>query len=93
MRVLGYIENTPYKVTVFKMNRKFTVKFETGLYEMAFKLYEGDNMKSLEDVKKFVDGDLVNTVRRKFHDMHQAALKSFSKLKPEVVEEEFEAII
>jgi len=92
MRVVGYIENTPYKVTVFKMNQKFTVKFETGLYEMAFKLYESDNMRGMEDVKKFVDKDLVNTVRSKFHDMHRAALKSYSKFKKQEVEE-FEEII
>ncbi len=93
MRVLGYIDNTPYKVTVFEMNQKFTVKFETGLYELAFKLRQGDNMKNIDDVKKFVDIDLVSSVRNRFHDMHKAALKAFAKLSKPIVEEEFDEII
>lgn len=93
MRVLGYINNTPYKVTVFEMNQKFTVKFETGLYELAFKLRQGENMKSIEDVKKFVDSDLVSSVRNRFHDMHSAALRAFAKFSKPALEEEFDEII
>lgn len=93
MRVLGYIENTPYKVTVFKMNQKFTVKFETGLYELAFKLREADNMQGMEDIKQFVDEDLVSSVRRRFHEMHRAALSAFAKLNRNNSEDEFDEII
>jgi hypothetical protein len=92
MRVLGYIENTPYKVTVFKMNHKFTVKFETGLYELAFKLREAENMQGLDDIKNFVDEDLVTSVKRRFHEMHRAALRAFAKFNKST-EDEFDEII
>jgi hypothetical protein len=93
MRILGYIENTPYKVTVFQMNHKFTVKFETGMYELAFKLREAENMKGLEDIEKFVDEDLITSVKRRFHEMHRAALSAFAKLNRQNSEDEFDEII
>lgn len=93
MRILGYIENTPYKVTVFEMEHRFTLKFETTLYELAFKLRKTEQIQGLEDIKNFVDEDLVASVKRRFYEMHNSALVALAKLNSRVTEEEFDEII
>ena len=37
MRILGYIDHPVVKITVFKMDNKFSVKFESIHYEQTFK--------------------------------------------------------
>jgi len=35
MRIIGYLENRPCKVTVFEMDDKISVKFEVDLLEQT----------------------------------------------------------
>ena len=94
MRVIGNIYNTPFKITVFKHNQRFTVKFESGMYELGFRLREGGRFQEFADVERFVNAGLIYNVKRQFQEMHRAALQSFASLEKEsVLENEFEMII
>jgi hypothetical protein len=93
MRVIGEIENTPFKITVFSHNQRFTVKFESGTYELGFRIREDEQYKNFEDVKKFVNPQLVENVKSHFQDMHRSALMAFSSVNQASEEDEFETII
>lgn len=91
MRVIGYVEGTPYKVTVFKMDNKFTLKFETPQYEQGYKLKESDTISNFEDVKSFAI-NILEDVQERFQSMHFSKIKAMSSLAP-ADEDEFETII
>lgn len=93
MRVIGEIENTPFKITVFAHNQRFTVKFESGAYELGFRIREDEQYQNFEDVKKFVNPQLVEDVKTHFQDMHRSALMAFSSVNQASEDDEFEEII
>lgn len=93
MRIIGYIEHPNLKITVFKMDNRLSVKFETGLYEQTYKYRTGDGMESLEDVKKQVDQDFIEQVEKTFVDMHQAKNQALKRNQNLGQEDEFDVII
>lgn len=94
MRVIGYIEHTPYQVTVFKNNQRFRLQFETNHYELAFKIRESEEIKTLADIQELVTAELVASVGKRFQEMHQSALAALAALRQSKMEqEEFEDII
>ena len=93
MRVIGEIENKSFKITVFQHNQRFTVKFESGMYELGFRIREDEQYKNFEDVKKFVNPQLIEDVKRHFQNMHRSALVSFSNVNKASEDDEFETII
>ena len=93
MRIVGYVEHPNLKITVFQMDNKISVKFETGMYEQTYKFREMENLKSLEQVKKLVDGEFVNNVLQEFQRMHQFKNGALESFLPKAAEDEFEEII
>lgn len=92
MRIEGYIEHPNMKITVFQMDGKYAVKFETGLYEQTFKMRSGAGIENLEDVKKWATEEIQNKVLEQFNRMHQIFLDGMQNIQPEE-EEEFDVII
>ena len=70
MRIIGYIEYPGMKVTVFKMDNRLSVKFETGLYEQIYKFREGEGIETLEAARVFVDEIFGRSVLGQFQQMH-----------------------
>jgi len=93
MRIVGYIENPDMKITVFQMDNKFSIKFETGLYEQTYKFREREDLKSLEEITKLVNANFVNNVLQNFNAMNQAKNQSLADKYPQIREDEFEEII
>jgi hypothetical protein len=93
MRIIGYIEHPSLKITVFKMDNRISVKFETGLYEQTYKYRTGDQMEGLEDVKKQVDDELLQQVDRIFAQMHQAKNQALKRNMEQDQDDEFDVII
>lgn len=93
MRIIGYIEHPNLKITVFKMDNRLSVKFETGLYEQTYKYRTGDGMESLEDVKKQVDQAFIEQIEKMFVDMHQAKNQALKRNQDQGQEDEFDVII
>ena len=93
MRIIGHIEHPILKITVFKMNEKLSIKFESGLYEQTYKLRSMDNISGMQDIEKMVDEPFLQAVMNGLKDMHliqQAALERFL---PDEDEDEFDDII
>lgn len=93
MRIIGYIDHPHLKITVFKMDNRLSVKFETGLYEQTYKYRTGDGMESLEDVKKQVDEPFLAQVEELFVKMHQVKNESLRRNIEVSSEDEFDEII
>jgi hypothetical protein len=92
MRIIGNIDHPTLKITVFKMDNKLSVKFETGLYEQTFKFRESDALNSFESVQKLVDEPFINAVMKNFATMHRLKNDALGRFLPKETEE-FEEII
>ncbi len=93
MRIIGYIEHPSLKVTVFKMDNRLSVKFETGLYEQTYKFRTGTDMESLEDIKQKVDETFLQEVETLFVQMHQVKNRAMIRNVEVNEEDEFDEII
>jgi hypothetical protein len=69
MRVVGYIEHPSMKISIFKMDNKFSVKFEGGLCEQIFKFREDTQLDKVEDVKKMITSAFVESVEKRLVEM------------------------
>lgn len=93
MRIIGYIEHPNLKITVFKMNNRLSVKFESGLYEETYKFREADKIANLGHIQNIVDAEFIQTVERNLAAMHQAKMAALNRYLPPEEEDEFEEII
>jgi hypothetical protein len=69
MRVIEVIPHPSITIQIFQMNGKFIVKFEAGPMEQIFKF--GEEIKSVEEIKKIITSDFIESVRIRFNEMFQ----------------------
>lgn len=93
MRIVGYIEHPNMKITVFKMENKLSVKFESGLYEQTYKFRDGEGVESMLDVKKVVDDAFLNEVEQMLSRMQDIKNQSVKRNSSSENSGEFEEII
>ena len=97
MRIIGHIDHASLKITVFKMDNKLSVKFETGLYEQTFKFRESNELHDFKTMQMLVDERLIGEVLENFARMHRSKNEALGRFLPRSgepkAEEEFEEII
>lgn len=93
MRIIGEIEHPILKITVFQMDNKLSVKFESGLYEQTYKFRSGEGLDSMEDLRRVLDGPFIEAVMASLKQMHRQRTAAVSRQLPPEPEEEFEEII
>ena len=93
MRIAGYIEHPILKITIFKMDNKWSVKFETGLFEQTYKFRASDELNDLEDIQKLVDETFIAGVLEELNTMNRIKNKALSRLVADEEADEFEEII
>ena len=93
MRIIGNIEHPVLKITVFKMENKISIKFESGLYEQTYKFRTGDGMETFEDVEKLVDSAFLEKVGDILQTMHDVKSQALLRQYTAQEEDEFETII
>jgi hypothetical protein len=93
MRILGAIDHPEWKITVFKMDNRLSVKLETGLYEQIYKFRMGEGVETLEDVRQWMDADFLQAAGRQFAAMHQNRLGAMARKSAQEERAEFEEII
>ncbi len=57
------------KISLYKWNAKFFVKFETPDLEQVFKISEMDANEAT--VREMIDEDFIQKVIKRFHEMYQ----------------------
>jgi len=92
MRVAGYIEHPSYKITIFQMENRYVLKFETPLFEQSYKLTFESGIRTIPDVEKLVDAGFLVHVDQVFLNMGRNILQSKATHFP-VKEDEFDEII
>jgi hypothetical protein len=93
MRIAGNIEHPHLKITIFSMDNRYSIKFESGMYEQIFKFLTDERLNSADAVRKLVDEPFLESVLQTFQQMHQNRLHGFSRNYPAGAEISFEAII
>jgi len=68
MRIIDSIPHPSISISIFQMNDKYIVKFEAGPMEQAFK-FNTEEVKSVENLKKIVNEDFIESVRKRFNEM------------------------
>ena len=93
MRIIGYIEHPTLKITVFKMDDKLSLKFESGLYEQTYKFRASNEINDLVHIQSLVDEFFLQKVMSDLTQMHRTKMEAMSRFLPEERENEFEEII
>ncbi len=93
MRIVGDIPHPTLKITLFLHDSKYSVKFESGLYELTYKFRSGDMIDSVEAIKAIVDDQFIVEVMTTLPKMHQQKLGGIGRFIAGKEEEEFEEII
>lgn len=94
MRIAGHIEHPVLKITIFQMDNRFTVKFEDGTLEQAYKFRKSDTVNTAADIRRLVDDLFIKAVleeMKTLRQMHQDVLARFSPDDGE--EDEFDDIL
>lgn len=71
MRIIGYIEHPGFKITVFKMDDRISVKFENGVNEQTYKFRSGEGIDGLSDVQAWATPELLEQIESIFQTMEQ----------------------
>lgn len=79
MRIIGHIEHPQFKISIFKMDNRVSVKFENALYEQTFKLGADERFASVEAIEKLVDAAFLERVSANFQLMHQAKMAAIGR--------------
>ena len=93
MRIVGDISHPTLKITLFLHDSKYSVKFESGLYELTYKFRSGDVIDSVEAIKAIVDAQFIAEATEMLPKMHQQKLGGIGRFIAGKEEEEFEEII
>jgi hypothetical protein len=93
MRIVGDIEHPVFKITIFKNDGKYSVKFETALLEQTYKFREDERIQSVEDVKKIVDDIFIQKIEILLRGMNDAKFEALVRNLPLPDEDEFDKIV
>ncbi len=93
MRIVDYLDHPVLKITVFKMDDKWSVKFENGLYEQIFKFRSSSHISSMEDIKALVDDTFIHSVLAEMTSLHRIKSAALQRYLPAKEADEFDEII
>jgi hypothetical protein len=94
MRIIGYIEHPVLKISVFKMEHKFSVKFESGFAEQIYKFRQDEHLQHLKDIQHLIDDAFIKKVESILEIMHQERADLLERKFSQIIENEsFEEIL
>lgn len=93
MRIIGHIEHPVLKITIFKMDNKLSVKFESGQFEQTYKFRESEELSDFESMQKLVDEHFTEFVMEELERMHRAKNAALGRFLPKAGAQGFEEII
>jgi hypothetical protein len=68
MRIIDSIPHESMTISIFQMNDKYTVRFEAGPMEQAFKFLVED-VKNLSNLKSKITPEFIEATRKRFNEM------------------------
>jgi hypothetical protein len=79
MRIIGNIEHPVYKITVFKMDNRLSLKVESGLYEQTYKFRDGEGVEAIAEARALVDAVFLERVEAVFARMRAAREEALAR--------------
>ena len=92
MRIVGEIDHPRLKISIFKNEGKFSIKFEAGLLEQTYKFRDDERLGNVDDVKRIVDADFIAQIENILRGMKQAQTRAMERAFP-IDEHEFDLIL
>jgi hypothetical protein len=92
MRVVGEIEHPRLKITIFKNDGKFSIKFEAGLLEQIYKFRDDERLGGVDAVKSLVDAAFIAEIEGILTTMKTAQISAMERVFP-IDEDEFDVIL
>ncbi len=80
MRIIGQIQHSVLKITVFQLNMKYAVKLEAGLMEQTYKIRESDRINGLAAVEELIDEAFTDACLARFAVMNSDLGDAFKRL-------------
>lgn len=93
MRITGYIDHPEWKITLFKMDDKFSVKFENTGFEQTFKIRPSEAIPDEAALRTLINADFLEAVNQQFLQMAKLMQRSLEQLESDRETEEFPEII
>ncbi len=75
MRIVGDIPHDHFKITIFEMNHRLSVKFENGEDEQTYKFREGQ-LENVEALKSIINKEYLSSVTQIFEQMTKTKMVS-----------------
>jgi hypothetical protein len=92
MRIVGEIDHPRMKISIFKNDGKFSLKFEGGLLEQIYKFRDDERLGSVEDVKRMVDAEFIEKIEHIMRGMKIEQLAAMERAFPTDADE-FDVIL
>ncbi len=93
MRIIGYIDHPTLKITLFKTGNRYSMKFESGLYEQTYKFREGEGVEGVNDLRELIDPPFIEAVAAEIQRMHRLRAQAIARRQDNTDEEAFDEII
>ena len=93
MRIVGDITHSQMKITIFKNDGKFSLKFESGLLEQTYKFRDDERLATVEDMKQIVDQSFIHKIEEILRGMHDAKLDTLQRHLTQPEDDEFDQIV
>ncbi len=71
MRYIGDIPHPFIKISLFKMDNKYSLKMEMGMYEQTYKWRDIDGLQTPEHISKIIDEEFLVSCITHFKEMQQ----------------------
>ena len=71
MRIVGEVDHPKYKITIFKMNERLSVKIEDRLLEQIYKFRDGSGIEKPAHVEKLLTPSFIDAVEANFDAMRR----------------------
>lgn len=94
MRIVGEVPHPTFKITIFQMDSKLSVKLERGLLEQTYKFRRFGLVERVEEVHRLLDDDFLKRVEAMFDTMDSSLKAAIDRNRDaSAIEGEFEEII
>jgi hypothetical protein len=87
MRLLANIPHPSLRISIFTNENRFSLKFESGLYEQTFKFRDGDGFDHVDAIVNLVTDSFCKDVIQLFNLQHEIKLNHSSSQMPRDIPE------
>ncbi len=93
MRIVKELEKNGFKISIFKMDNKYSVKLEKNLIEQIYKFRVDEKLENVDDIEKLLDVSFMLKAESIFISIQENKLSTLERNYPTHESESFDKII